>query len=45
MPRMRELDPLTGTVIRALKTTAIHYEHDQPGFLGHTDVKKIGQDP
>lgn len=45
MPRMRELDPLTSTVIRALKTTAIHYEHDQPGFLGHTDVKKIGQDP
>ena len=34
MPRMRELDPLTGTVIRALKTTAIHYEHDQPGFFG-----------
>jgi transposase, undefined len=42
---MRELDPFTGTVIRASKTTTIRYEHDQPGSLVHTDVKKIGQDP
>ena len=39
------LDPLTGTVIRASKTTAIRYEHDHPGSLAHTDVKKIDRIP
>ena len=45
MPYLRELDPLTGTVIRASKTTAVRYERDQPGELVHMDVKKIGRIP
>ena len=40
-----ELDPLTGVVIRASKTTAVRYERDRPGELVHMDVKKIGRIP
>ena len=36
----RELDPFTGTVIRASKTTAVRYERARPGELVHMDVKK-----
>lgn len=39
---LRELDPLTGQVIRSSKTTALRYERDRPGELVHMDVKKIG---
>jgi transposase InsO family protein len=45
MPRLCELDPLTGVVIRASKTTAVRYERSQPGELVHMDVKKIGRIP
>ena len=45
MPRLVELDPLTGTVIRASKTTAVRYERSRPGELVHMDVKKIGRIP
>jgi len=45
LPYLRELDPLTGQVIRASKTTAIRYERDRPGELAHMDVKKIGRIP
>jgi len=45
MPRLAELDPLTGTVLRASKTTAVRYERDRPGELVHMDVKKIGRIP
>jgi transposase InsO family protein len=45
LPRLCQCDPLTGTVIRASKTTAVRYERDQPGELGHMDVKKIGRIP
>lgn len=45
MPHLHEIDPLTGTVIRASKTTAIRYERNHPGSLVHTDVKKIGRIP
>ena len=45
VPRLCELDPLTGTVIRASKTTAVRYERDRPGELVHMDVKKIGRIP
>lgn len=45
MPYLRELDPLTGQVIRASKTTAVRYERDRPGELVHMDVKKIGRIP
>jgi transposase InsO family protein len=43
VPYVRECDPLTGTVIRASKTTAVRYEHDHPGSLVHMDVKKVGR--
>ena len=42
---LRELDPLTGTVIRASTTTAVRYERARPGELVHMDVKKIGRIP
>jgi len=45
IPKLAVLDPLTGTVIRASKTTAVRYERDQPGDLVHMDVKKIGRIP
>ena len=42
---LRELDPLTGAVIRSSKTTAVRYERDRLGELVHMDVKKIGRIP
>lgn len=42
---LRDLDPLTGEVIRSSKATAIRYEREQPGELVHMDVKKIGRIP
>jgi hypothetical protein len=39
------LDPITGEVIKASKTTAIRYEKDRPGELVHMDVKKLGRIP
>jgi transposase InsO family protein len=45
MPHLADLDPLTGTVIRASKTTAVRYERSRPGELVHMDVKKIGRIP
>jgi transposase InsO family protein len=44
-PYLRELDPLTGAVIRSSKTTAHRYERARPGELVHMDVKKIGRIP
>lgn len=45
LPRLSMLDPITGQVIRASKTTAVRYEHDHPGSLVHMDVKKLGRIP
>ena len=45
VPRLCELDPLTGEVIRSSKTTAVRYEREHPGELVHMDVKKIGRIP
>jgi transposase InsO family protein len=45
VPYLRELDPVSGEVIRSSKATAIRYERDQPGQLVHMDVKKIGRIP
>ncbi|MBT9276396.1 IS481 family transposase, partial [Phycicoccus sp. MAQZ13P-2] len=45
VPLLRVLDPLTGEVIRASKSTAVRYERDRPGELVHVDVKKIGKIP
>ena len=45
VPYLRELDPITGEVIRSSKQTAVRYERDRPGELVHMDVKKIGRIP
>lgn len=45
MPSLRELDPVTGAVIRATRRSAARYEHDHPGSLIHVDVKKLGRIP
>jgi transposase InsO family protein len=44
-PLLRELDPVTGTVIRATRRSGRRYEHDHPGSLIHIDVKKLGRIP
>ena len=45
VPHLCRLDPMTGEVIRASKTTAVRYERARPGELVHMDVKKIGKIP
>lgn len=45
MPRLWELDPITGEQIRASKQTTTRYERDRPGELVHMDVKKLGRIP
>ena len=45
LPRLCQLDPMTGEQIRASKTGAVRYERDNPGELAHMDVKKIGRIP
>ena len=45
IPRLAQLDPVTGAVIRASKETAVRYERARPGDLIHMDVKKIGRIP
>ena len=41
-PRLAAADPLTGSVIRSSKVTAVRYERSRPGELVHMDVKKLG---
>ena len=45
LPRLCELDSITGEQIRASKTTGVRYERDRPGELVHMDVKKLGRIP
>ena len=45
LPRLAELDPMTGERIRASKTTAVRYERERPGELVHMDVKKLDRIP
>jgi transposase InsO family protein len=45
VPRLAELDPITGEVIRASKVSAVRYERERPGELVHMDVKKLGRIP
>ena len=45
VPYLRELDPMTGQVIRSSKATALRYERARPGELVHMDVKKLGRIP
>jgi transposase InsO family protein len=45
VPRLAELDPLTGQRIRSTKATTTRYQRQQPGELVHMDVKKLGRIP
>ena len=45
VPYLRDLDPMTGAVIRSSKSTAVRYERQRPGELVHMDVKKLGRIP
>ncbi|GAA3692775.1 hypothetical protein GCM10022377_01550 [Zhihengliuella alba] len=45
VPPLSWLDPVTGAVIRAARSTAHRYEHSDPGDLVHLDVKKLGRIP
>lgn len=45
MPRLWDLDPVTGVRIRASRATGRRYERDAPGDMVHIDVKKLGRIP
>ncbi|MDF2509802.1 MAG: transposase [Microbacterium sp.] len=45
MPLLREVDPVTGNVIRADRRSPQRYEHAAAGSLVHIDVKKLGRIP
>ena len=45
VPRLAMLDPITGQLMRASKTTTVRYERQRPGELAHMDVKKLGRIP
>jgi transposase InsO family protein len=45
LPRLHELDPVTGIRIRAARRTQLRYEHPAAGDLIHIDVKKLGRIP
>jgi transposase InsO family protein len=45
LPRLWDLDPVTGARIRASRATERRYERDAPGDMIHIDVKKLGRIP
>jgi transposase InsO family protein len=45
MPKLWDLDPVTGTRIRSSRATDRRYERNAPGDLLHVDVKKLGRIP
>jgi transposase len=45
VPRLADCDPVTGTPIRATRSSGRRYEHPEPGDLVHVDVKKLGRIP
>jgi transposase InsO family protein len=45
LPRLWELDPVTGERIRAGRASETRYERAAPGDLLHLDVKKLGAIP
>ena len=44
-PPLAWLDPTTGQLIRASRSTALRYERPHAGDLSHLDVKKLGRIP
>ncbi|HEX3900276.1 MAG TPA: leucine zipper domain-containing protein, partial [Mycobacteriales bacterium] len=45
MPRLSDLDRVTGEIVRGRKFSDQRYEHREPGSLLHVDVKKLGRIP
>ena len=45
MPRLSELDALTGQPVRRGPVSRVRYERERPGELVHIDVKKLGRIP
>jgi len=45
MPRLCQLDRVTGEVIKGRRFSDLRYEHREPGSLLHVDVKKLGKIP
>lgn len=45
VPYLRELDALTGVLIRRGPVSGLRYERERPGELLHVDVKKLGRIP
>ena len=45
MPRLWDLDPVTGARLRASRATDRRYERDAAGDMIHLDVKKLGRIP
>jgi transposase InsO family protein len=45
LPKLSQLDPVTGIQIRASRRSNLRYERSLPGDLVHVDVKKLGRIP
>jgi transposase InsO family protein len=45
LPRLAEVDRLTGELLRGRRHSEVRYERDHPGDLLHVDVKKLGRIP
>lgn len=45
LPKLFQLDPVTGIQIRASRRSNLRYERSAPGDLVHVDVKKLGRIP
>jgi len=45
LPRLADIDQLTGEVVRSSRRSDRRYEHHRPGDLLHIDVKKLGRIP
>jgi transposase InsO family protein len=45
LPLLRQLDRVTGEIIKGRRYSGIRYEHALPGSLLHVDVKKLGKIP
>jgi len=44
-PRLKWVDPATGTRIKTSRASKNRYEHDAPGDLIHVDVEKLARRP
>ena len=45
LPRLAELDRITGELIRSVRYSRVRYQHREPGSLLHVDAKKLGRVP